>query len=185
MVRIVSKVLHEGEERRRLADEEPHIGQELNNAFGDVFGLCRTNDRAWRQVRTDKGAGLRHDQVGLQVLTGRSEIRKADRHASDWVNDVCQWGRVACFVLPSLKVHGFGGADADQDAQNFRMRGALRHSRIEGGATLFDRRKVETRGVRDGLQEVGIAGIGVGSGNCRVLPFEQVSDSLREDETGI
>src|SRR5690242_21931877 len=62
---------------------------------------------------------------------------------------------------------------------------ALRHRRIESGAALFDRRKVETRRIRNGLKEVGIAGVSVCPGNCRMLPFVQVGDSLREGETGL
>ena len=65
------------------------------------------------------------------------------------------------------------------------MGSALRHCGIKAGATLLDRRKVEARGVCDGPKEVGVAGIGVGSRNCRMLACEQVGDRLRENETGL
>ena len=68
-------------------------------------------------------------------------------------------------------MHGLSGTNADQDSQDFRIRCALRHRRIEGGATLFDGGKVETSRIRDDLKEVGVAGVGVGPGNGCVLPF--------------
>lgn len=65
------------------------------------------------------------------------------------------------------------------------MCGALRHGGIKAGATLLDRRKVETRRVRDGLKKIGVTGVRVRPGNCRMLAFEQIGDGLREDETGL
>ena len=40
---------------------------------------------------------------------------------------------------------------------------------VQAGATLFNRWKVETRCVRDRLQEIGISCVSIGPGNRRVL----------------
>src|SRR5215472_11564303 len=62
---------------------------------------------------------------------------------------------------------------------------ALCHGGIQTGAALFDGREVESGGVCNGLKEVGIAGVRVSPGNCRVPPFAQVWNGLREDKTGL
>ena len=66
-------------------------------------------------------------------------------------------------------MHGLGGADADQDAQDFRMCRPLCQRGVQAGATLFDGWKVETSCVGDRLQEVRITCVSIGPGNCRVL----------------
>src|SRR5229473_2775947 len=173
LVRILSEVPHEREECRRLSDEESHVRQELAYAPGDVLCFGRANDGTRRQLSTDERARLRHDQVGLKILAAKRrgiQVRKGDRHAGHWIHGSLL-RRVARLISPGLEMHSLGGTNADQDSQNFRMRCALRHRGIEGGATLFDGRKVETCRIRDDLKEVGIAGVGVGPGNGRVLPF--------------
>src|SRR6476660_7452759 len=65
------------------------------------------------------------------------------------------------------------------------MRGALGHGRIETVAALFDGRKMEACGVGYALQEIGIAGVGIGSGDCGVMAFVEVGDGLRKDEARI
>src|SRR5438445_11940676 len=98
------------------------------------------------------------------------QVRKGERNAGKWIHGSllrC----VARLISPGLEMHSLGGTDADQDSQNFRMRCALRHRGIKGGATLFDGRKVETCRIRYDLKEVGIAGVGVAPGERRVMPF--------------
>ena len=53
--------------------------------------------------------------------------------------------------------------------KHFHTGGPLRHRGIQAGSTLFDRRKVEPRCIRDRLQEIGIRCVSIGSRNCRVL----------------
>src|SRR5258708_5099322 len=171
-VGVLCKVVHESEECRRLADEQSHVCQELDYALGDVLCFGRANDGTRRQLSTDERARLRHDQVGLKILAAkrrRIQVRKGHRHSGHWIHGSLLRS-VARLIRPSLEMHGLGGTNADRDSQNFRMRCALRHRRIEGGATLFDGRKVETCRIRDDLKEGGIAGVGVGPGNGRVLP---------------
>src|SRR5439155_6296452 len=96
-----------------------------------------------------------------------------------------QWRRIAGFVRPGLKVHCLGRADADQDAQDFDAAGPLRHRWIETVPTLFDGRKVESRGVGHRLNEVRVAQISIGPGNCRMLSNRQSWDGLRKDEVWI
>jgi hypothetical protein len=55
-----------------------------------------------------------------------------------------------------LEMHRLGGPDANEDAQHLDARGPLRHRRIEAVAALLDGWKVECRGIRDCLKEVGI-----------------------------
>src|SRR5207248_8817543 len=57
--------------------------------------------------------------------------------------------------------------------------------RIKAVATLFDGRKVEGRGVRHRLNEVRVAQISIGPGNCRMLSNRQSWDGLRKDEVWI
>ena len=52
---------------------------------------------------------------------------------------------------------------------------------VQAVATLFNGRKVETRSIRDRLQEIGIRCIRIGPGNRRVLVYRQSRDSLRKD----
>jgi len=42
---LLGQLVQERKERRRLADEKPHVGQELDHALGDSIGFGRTNDR--------------------------------------------------------------------------------------------------------------------------------------------
>src|SRR6266571_2581163 len=65
------------------------------------------------------------------------------------------------------------------------MSGPLGHRRIQAVTTLFDGRKVESRGICDRLKEVRILGVIIGSGNCRMLPSGQSWDGLRELEIRI
>ena len=82
-------------------------------------------------------------------------------------------------------MHGFSGTNADQDSQHFHASGSLCHCGIEAVAALFDRRKMESGGIRDRLQEIGVCCVSVGPGNCRMLPRKQSWDGLRELEIGI
>jgi hypothetical protein len=84
-----------------------------------------------------------------------------------------------------LKVHGFGGSDADQDSQDFHAGGPLRHRRVEAGTALFDRRHVESRCVGDCLDVVLRGQVGVASGNCWKLSGEQTGHGLRKYEGAI
>ncbi len=59
-------------------------------------------------------------------------------------------------------MHGFCGADTDENSQNLSTGGSLGHGRIKAVAALFDGGEVETRGIRDGLKKFWIAGIVIG-----------------------
>jgi len=66
------------------------------------------------------------------------------------------WGRskpVHCRpVLPRLKVHGLGRADAEHDPQNFHVGHPLSQRWIEASAALLDSSKVEASRVGDRLE---------------------------------
>src|SRR5206468_5829444 len=76
-------------------------------------------------------------------------------------------------------------ANADEDTQHFHIGGPLRQRRVKTAATLFNGWEVETRGIRDRLQEIGIACIGIRSRNGRVLIYTQGRDRLLEDKVWI
>src|SRR6266513_5201943 len=61
---------------------------------------------------------------------------------------------IACFVLPSLKVHNFGPADTENNLQHFRAVGLLRHRGVEAGPALLDEGKVKSRRESDHLHEI-------------------------------
>ena len=102
------------EERGRLTDEEAHRRQELHSPYRGAVRFGGSNNRAWRQAPTEKRTGLRHDQVSLKGLS--SERRGVEVWKDQSICRIGQGRRIAGFVGPSLKVHGFGGADAEQYA---------------------------------------------------------------------
>jgi hypothetical protein len=59
--------LQEGEECRRLTDEEADGLQGIERTHGRVV-CCGTNDRARREALAQENGWLRHDQVGLEIL---------------------------------------------------------------------------------------------------------------------
>src|SRR5438874_6247749 len=76
---FLGQLVQEGKERLRLADEKPHVGQELDHTHRNTLGLGRTNNRTYREAPAKEMTGLRHDEVGLKVfrVKGRSvEIGK-------------------------------------------------------------------------------------------------------------
>src|SRR5439155_8233314 len=77
VVGFFGELLHQGEEAGGLAGEEAHVDQELDHAFGDVFGFSGANDGASRELAANEWARLRHDQVGLKVLGRESGGERA------------------------------------------------------------------------------------------------------------
>src|ERR1700730_10006293 len=104
------------------------------------------------------------------------------------------WKRVACLVLPSLKVRGLGWADTEHDSQNFWVIYPLGRFRVEASAAYLNKGKVKARAEGDHL-EVGFnpglrgggnrtpGGVSIGSGNCWMLPTIQPLDRLGKNET--
>ena len=84
--------------------------------------------------------------------------------------------RIARLVLPSLEVHCLGWADTEHDSQHFRIRDALGQRRIEAGAALLNKGKVEPCREGDRFDEVGIVRVGISSGNCGMQPVIQTRD---------
>jgi len=73
------KVLQQFKERFWLSDEQPHGRQELHRAHGNPCCLGRSNDRTYREVSAQEGAGLGHNEVRLEGLASkrsRIEVRK-------------------------------------------------------------------------------------------------------------
>ncbi len=111
------QLLEDVKELLRLADEQPIVRQGLERAHSGPLCLGRTNDRDGRERAAEEDGGLGHDQVALDGLRGRSnEVRKHQP-----IGGVGYSRRVACLVVPGLKVHGLAWADTEQDAQHFRI----------------------------------------------------------------
>ena len=74
--------------------------------------------------------------------------------------------------MPNLKVHYLGSADTNSDFQYLRAGYLLTERSVEVGAGLLNKPKVKSRCVGDRLEVVGRGGeeVGVGYGNCRMLP---------------
>jgi hypothetical protein len=77
-------------------------------------------------------------------------------------------------------VHGLGGADAEHDAQYFRIGDPLRQRWVEAGTSLLDEPKVEARRVGDRLDVVSRREVAIVAGDGRELPGIQTRDGLWE-----
>ncbi len=152
-VGIVRQPLHVRKERPRLTFEEPHVRKERERTISNAFCLGWPNDRNNRKTSTEERAWLWHDQIGLEELAAkwrRVQIRECHRYTGyriDRTHRRC----VACLVRPRLKVHCFGGADANQNPQYLYARGPLCQRGIKAVATLFNGRKMKPRGISDRL----------------------------------
>src|SRR5438034_6153030 len=121
---VLCQLGHIGKKRLRLADEEPHVGEECESTHGGAFRVRRSNDRNNRKTRVQERARLRHDQVRLEELAAewrRIQIRKRHRYPSHRIDYVRQWWRISCLIRPCLKMHGLDGAYTDQDSDGFHM----------------------------------------------------------------
>jgi len=63
--------MHEGEEGLRLAHEESHVGQELNDAHCDPRRLGWTNYGTYREAAVQERTRFRHDQISLEALAAK------------------------------------------------------------------------------------------------------------------
>ena len=124
-----------------------------------------------------------HDQIRLKILAPkgrRIEIGERHRDAGHRIDDVRQRKNVSRFILPGLEVADLGAADAQKNPEHFHIRRTLREHGVQAASTLLDPREVKAGRVADRLYEVGIAGIGVGPGNCGVFADGQRGDSVPE-----
>src|SRR5438445_6346612 len=113
----------------------------MRRARCSALGLGRANDRNGWELAAEEDGWLRHDQVGLEVLrVKRWGIKVGKRQP---IGGIGQRRRIARLVLPGLKVHGLGGADAEQDAQHLHAADSLRQRWVEAGTSLLDRPKME------------------------------------------
>lgn len=84
--------------------------------------------------------------------------------------------------MPNLKVHYLRTADTNCDFQYFCSGDLLTESRVEAGARLLNKTKVKSRRVGDSLEVVTGAEVGIGYGNCRMLPNIQTRDCLLSED---
>ena len=133
-----------------------------------VFVGRGANNGTRGQVAAEENRGLRHDQICLKVFPSERRCVEVGKHQRGicWIG---QRGRIAGFVLPSLKVHCFGGPDAKHDSQYFHTGDSLSQGWVEAGAALLDGAKVETGGVGDGLNVVAGAEVSITSRDRRML----------------
>src|SRR6185312_12830142 len=135
--------------------------------------------------------GLRHDEVGLEVLATqrrRVKVWECHLHTGGRINHVGQLWRVTRLVVPCLEMGDLGPTDAQQDPQNLHISYPLREHGIQASSALLDKRKMKSRGIGNGLCEVrnivGLARIWlyiiIGSRNRRVLSDSQGRDGMRK-----
>ena len=105
------QILHEFKEWWRLADEKPHRCQELEGAHSSPLCLRRTNDRTYWEALAEKWAWLRHNQVGLEVLPAERRGIEIRKHQT--IRGVSQRRRIACLIMPGLKMSRLGWSDAE------------------------------------------------------------------------
>src|SRR5437667_1144493 len=127
-IRLLRQLTHDFKKLRRLADEESHCGQERERAHRSTARLGGTNDRTLRELSTQEGTRLGHDEgrrEGLPTKRRRVEVWK--RQSVRWIRKRSQRrrNRGARLVGPRLKVHGLGRSDADQDSQDYHIRRPL------------------------------------------------------------
>lgn len=171
------------EEGSRLAKEQVAAGQKFEGASGGSSCFGWADDGADRQALVKENCRLRHDQVGLKFFA--AERRGVQVRENDVA--VGEWRSVAGFVAPGLEMHDLGAADAEHDAQNLHTGDALGKLGIEAGAALFDGGEMKAGGVGDGLQVIGVGGVGVGSGDRGMFAGGDGGDRLwkRVAEIGI
>ena len=75
-----------------------------------------------------------------------------------------------------------GSADTNGDFQYFRAGYLLTEGGVEAGTSLLNKPKVKSR--REGDRQEVVAGgkVGVGYGNCRMLPNIQALDGLLSED---
>src|SRR6266516_1758037 len=143
--------------------------------------LSWANDRTDRELAAEEDGGLGHDQVGPEIGTSGSEVRKHQlRMLGISQRSQRRRNRRACLVVPDLKVHGLGGADAEQNEQHFHMADPLRQRGVDAGAPLLDRRKMEGGCVGDRLNVLSGGKVTIVSGNGWMLAHIQTRNRLRE-----
>src|SRR5260370_4077611 len=86
--------------------------------------------------------------------------------------------RIASLVLPSLKVHCLAWTDTEEDSQNFWVGYSLSKLRVEAGATLLNKAKVEARREGERLDPVSVVRLSSRSGSGRDMPTVQTRDSF-------
>jgi len=85
------------EEPLRLAVEKSGRGQERSSPRCSPVCLGRANDRTDRELSVQEYGGLRHDQVGLEVLASKWRTVQVWKHQS--IRRVGQRRRIARLVL--------------------------------------------------------------------------------------
>jgi hypothetical protein len=91
--------------------------------------------------------------------------------------------RVARFVVPGLEKGGLGRADTEQDPQDLWMGYPLGQGRVVAAAAYLYEGEMKCRRVGDCLDVR--SEVGIGSGNCRLLPSVQSRDRLRKIRLGV
>ena len=86
-------------ESGRLTQEQVAIGEESHRAHGRAHGIGGPDDRAHRKGSAQEGAGLRHDQVGLEQLPAKRGLIQVGKDQSSVL------GSVSGGALPALSNH--------------------------------------------------------------------------------
>src|SRR5260370_498487 len=131
----------------------------LHDRGGCRHGACvllerRPNPGASRKIRIYKRAGLRKDQVRLELLAAeRGRVEGGERHTRFRVRYTCQRLRdcVSGLFMPHREVVYFDSDNAHEDSQKLRMRHIQAEVRVDAGARLLERRTMKSGRVRNRL----------------------------------
>src|SRR5258708_7966138 len=178
-IRLCCQVLQQFKERWHLADEQPVFNKSVHGSHGRPFCLRGANYGAARKLSTQKWRRFGHDQVCLQVLSGKS------RKGQSRIARVGYSRSIARLVVPDLKVHCLGWPDAKQNSQYLLAGYPLRQRWVQAAATLLDEPKMKPCGIGDRLDVIIRTQIGIVSGNRGMLPYVQTRDCLRKREIWI
>src|ERR1700746_263143 len=177
-VRLPCEFFEGAKERAGLADEQSVVNEGLNSAHGCTLGFCWPDDRHRRELFAQEDGRLRHDEVGLEIVGVGIRVQVSKHKVA-----VGNSGSIACLVMPSLEVSGFGGPDTQENAQDFGVSDALGERGIETAAALLDESEVEAGGVGDGLKVIGNT-VGAGGIREQIRILERNGGVLSDGKTG-
>ena len=156
--------MQELEKRRRLTDKQYDVRQKVHRTRGYAVRGRRTNNRTPWQLAAQERTRLRHNQIGSGTALRQTEQHSDRGRSSQTPQSPDRPRSAAAHSLPyppSLKVHRFRRPNADQDPQYFHTRRPLRHRGIQAVPSLLDGRDMDSGGVRDRLQRVGVLRVGL------------------------
>src|ERR1700751_5798104 len=115
-----------------------------------LFNRGGANDRNRPEPLLEEGTGLRHDEVGLEILQPKANGEGRSVEVRKHQGAVGQRGQrrrhcITRLVVPGLKVRCLGWTDAEHDSQNLPIGPPQGQYWVQAAATLLDEAKMERR----------------------------------------